>query len=150
MVRGQPEPAAGPLVAWFRFFGGLFEGQLVAGPWGELSPHLHQLLRLFAESRVAARARAQGWEDGPNMLGKVMGEVGLQSHGDENSGPLPAGEAGPPGARGPGRCPEEVGHHGAVGEEEKGKACLRPDQPGVRPGPCGQGFHPVNYTRFRI
>ena len=47
----------------------------MAGPWGDLSPHLHQLLRLFAESRVAAMGRAQGWEAGPNMLGKVMGEM---------------------------------------------------------------------------
>ena len=75
MVRGQPEPAAGPLVARFRSYGGLCQGQLVAGPWGDLSPHLHQLLRLFAESRVAAMGRAQGWEAGPNMLGKVMGEM---------------------------------------------------------------------------
>ena len=42
-----------------RSFGGLCQGQLVAGPWGDLSPHLHQLLRLFAESRVAAMGRAQ-------------------------------------------------------------------------------------------
>ena len=38
------------------------EGQLVAGPWGDLSPHLHQLLKLFAESRVATIKRAQGYE----------------------------------------------------------------------------------------
>ena len=42
-----------------RSFGGLCQGQLVAGPWGDPSPHLHQLLRLFAESRVAAMGRAQ-------------------------------------------------------------------------------------------
>ena len=47
----------------------------MAGPWGDLSPHLHQLLRVFAESRVAATARAQGWEAGPGLLGKLMGEV---------------------------------------------------------------------------
>ena len=75
MVRGQPEPVPGPLVARFRDFGGLCEGQLVAGPWGELSPNFHQLLKVCAESRVAAMGRAQGWEAGPNMLGKVMGEV---------------------------------------------------------------------------
>ena len=53
-------------------YGALSEGQLVAGPWGDLSPHLHQLLKLFAESRVAAMGRAQGRE---GMLGKVMGEI---------------------------------------------------------------------------
>ena len=47
----------------------------MAGPWGDLSPHLHQLLKLFAESRVAAMGRAQGREAGEGMLGKVMGEI---------------------------------------------------------------------------
>ena len=75
LVRGQPEPAPGPLVARFRSLGGLEDGKLVAGPWGELSPHLHLLLKVFGESRVAAMGRAQGWEAGPNMLGKVMGEL---------------------------------------------------------------------------
>ena len=75
LVHGQPEPAPGPLVTRFRNFGGLSEGQLVAGPWGDLSPHLHQLLKLFAESRVAAIERAQGHEAGPGLLGKIMGEI---------------------------------------------------------------------------
>ena len=48
MVRRQPEPVAGPLVARFWSFGGLCEGQLVAVPWGDLSPYLHQLLWVFA------------------------------------------------------------------------------------------------------
>ena len=41
----------------------------------DLSPDLHKLLLVFAESRVAAMSRAQGWEAGPGQLGKVMGEV---------------------------------------------------------------------------
>ena len=65
----------GPLVARFRDLGGLEDGQLVAGPWGDLSPDLHKLLLVFAESRVAAMSRAQGWEAGPGQLGKVMGEI---------------------------------------------------------------------------
>ena len=56
-------------------FGGLCEEQLVAGPWRDLCPHLHQLLKLFAESRVAAIGTAKGWEAGPHMWGKVMGKV---------------------------------------------------------------------------
>ena len=72
---GQLEPAPGPLVARFRDLGGLEDGQLVAGPWGDLSPDLHKLLLVFAESQVAAMSRAQGWEAGPGQLGKVMGEV---------------------------------------------------------------------------
>ena len=48
---------------------------MVAGPWGDLSPDFHQLLKLFAESRVAAMGRAQGREAGEGMLGKVMGEI---------------------------------------------------------------------------
>ena len=75
LVQGQPEPAPGPLLARFRNLGGLSEGQLVAGPWGDLSSHFHQLLKLFAESRVAAMGRAQGREAGEGMLGKVMGEI---------------------------------------------------------------------------
>ena len=31
--------------------------------------------RLFAESRVRASGRARGWEEGPEELGVVMGEV---------------------------------------------------------------------------
>ena len=42
---------------------------------GDLSPHFHKLLLAFAESRVAAMSRAQGWEAGDGQLGKVMGEV---------------------------------------------------------------------------
>ena len=73
--RGEPQPVAGPLVARFRGMGGLEEGQLVAGPWGDVSPDLHQLLKTFAESRVAALSRSQGWEAGPGKLGKVMGDI---------------------------------------------------------------------------
>ena len=55
--QGQPrpdEPPAGPLLSRFRGMGGLCQGQLVAGPWGDCSLHLHQLLRYFAEKRVTA------------------------------------------------------------------------------------------------
>ena len=69
------EPPPGPLATRFRDLGGLEDGELVAGPWGDLSPDLHKLLLVFAESRVAAMSRAQGWEAGPGQLGKVMGEV---------------------------------------------------------------------------
>ena len=62
-------------MARFRGMGGLEEGQLVAGPWGDVSPDLHQLLKTFAESRVAALSRGQGWEAGPGKLGKVMGDI---------------------------------------------------------------------------
>ena len=70
-----PEPPPGPLLARFRGCGGLNQGQLVAGPWGDLSPHFHSLLKVFAEERVAARGRASGEEQGPGQLGLVMGEV---------------------------------------------------------------------------
>ena len=39
------------------------------------SPDLHLLLKTFAESRVAALSRSQGWEAGPGKLGKVMGDI---------------------------------------------------------------------------
>ena len=71
----QPEPPPGPLVTRLRGYGGLCKGALVAGPWGDLSPHFHLLLKHFATSRVEAQSRAQGWEAGPGFLGKVTGEV---------------------------------------------------------------------------
>ena len=70
-----PEPESGPLLARFRLQGSLSQGQLVAGPWGDLSPHFHSLLKLFAEQRVAAISRATGVEQGPGQLGKLMGEA---------------------------------------------------------------------------
>ena len=48
----------------------------MAGPWGDLSSDLHQLLRVFAESRCSALGRAAGWEgQADGMLGKVMGDT---------------------------------------------------------------------------
>ena len=74
--RGQPEPPAGPLLSRFRNLGGLDEGKLVAGTWGDMSSDLHQLLRIFAETRCAMMGRAAGWKgEADGMLGKVMGEV---------------------------------------------------------------------------
>ena len=74
--RGQPEPPAGPLLSRFRNLGGLEEGKLVVGPWGDMSSDFHQLLRIFAETRCARMGRAAGWEgDAEGMLGKVMGEI---------------------------------------------------------------------------
>ena len=56
--------------------GGLEEGKLVVGPWGDMSSDFHQLLRIFAETRCARMGRAAGWEgDAEGMLGKVMGEI---------------------------------------------------------------------------
>ena len=69
-------PDPGPLVTRFRALGGLEEGKLVAGPWGDLSSDLHNLLRCFAQARCAAMARARGWEgDADGLLGKVMGDT---------------------------------------------------------------------------
>ena len=74
-LEGEQEPPPGPLVARFRGLGGLEVGQLVVGPWGDLSPQLHQLLLIFAESRMAALSRAQGWEASDGQLGKVVGKI---------------------------------------------------------------------------
>ena len=65
----------GPLVARLKGYGTLCQGQLVAGPWGDLSPHLHSLLKLCAEQRVAGISRAEGREAGPGVLGRVTGEI---------------------------------------------------------------------------
>ena len=73
--RGQQEVQPGPLVSRLRGYGTLCQGQLVAGPWGDLSPHLHSLLKLCAEQRVAGIGRAEGREAGPGVLGRVTGEI---------------------------------------------------------------------------
>ena len=62
--------------ARFRSFGGLADGQLVAGPWDDLSPHLHQLLELFAESRAATIERSRG-----------MKLTGVREHHLQEAGP---------------------------------------------------------------
>ena len=61
-------------MARFRALGGVEEGKLVAGPWGDLSSDFHKLFRCFAQARCAAMARARGWEgDAHGLLGNVMG-----------------------------------------------------------------------------
>ena len=73
---GHRDPPPGPLLSRFRALGGLEQGKLVAGPWGDLSPDFHNLLRKFAEARCAAMARASGWEgDSDAFLGKLMGDT---------------------------------------------------------------------------
>ena len=65
----------GPLVARLKGYGTQCQGQLVAGPWRVLSPHLHSLLQLCAEQRVAGISRAEGHEAGPGVLGRVTGKI---------------------------------------------------------------------------
>ena len=74
MVRGQPEPPAGPLVQRLRSFP---MQKLVAGPWGDLSQDFHIMLSSFAKSRAEASARSKGREGGAGAgeLGKIMGEI---------------------------------------------------------------------------
>ena len=73
---GHRDPPPGPLLSRFRALGGLEQGKLVAGPWGDLSPDFHNLLRKFAEARCAAMDRAAGWEgDSDAFLGKLMGDT---------------------------------------------------------------------------
>ena len=75
-LRGQPEPPPGPLLSRFTALGGIDQGRLVAGPWGDISSDFHELLGVFARSRCAALGRAAGWEgESDAMLGKVMGDT---------------------------------------------------------------------------
>ena len=68
LVRGQPEPAPGPLLQRLRSFP---MQKLV------LSQDFHLLLNVFARSRAEASARSKGREGGAGAgeLGKLMGEV---------------------------------------------------------------------------
>ena len=68
-----PEPPSGPLLSRFRGLGALSHGQLVAGPWGDCSSHLHKLFKYFSEQRVAAEGRACEWVPGAGAL--AVGEV---------------------------------------------------------------------------
>ena len=54
---------------------GLSHGKLVAGPWGDLSPYFHSLLKLYAEQKVAVLGRSTGEVQGPGQLGKFVGEI---------------------------------------------------------------------------
>ena len=74
LVRGQPEPPAGPLLQRLRSFP---MQKLVAGPWGDLSQDFHSLLNVFARAKAEASARSKGREGGAGAgeLGKLMGEV---------------------------------------------------------------------------
>ena len=72
LIRGQSQPAPGPLVQRFRNFEFM---RLVVGPWGDVSSDLHQLLRTFAERKVESSARSGGRFSSAGELGKVMGDV---------------------------------------------------------------------------
>ena len=72
-MRGHPQPPPPwPLVQRFR---GFEFSKLVVGPWGDASEDLHQLLKLFAESRVENSARGMGYVSGEGELGQVMGDI---------------------------------------------------------------------------
>ena len=120
---GELEPPPGPLVTRFRHLGGLEDGELVAGPWGDLSPDLHKLLLCFAESRVAAMSRAQGWEAGPGQLGKVMGEIrrALSVTVVRANALLPVGAAVAAGTGCKGSCKASPGGSGGGGAKEAGQ-----------------------------
>ena len=90
------------LGARLRAIGGLEQGQLVAGPWGDLSSDLHLLLWLFAEQRCAAMGRARGWEGDPDVLlakSDGRGSALYECDSGKSSGFLPAGEVVPTPAR---------------------------------------------------
>ena len=70
--RGRPGPSC---QGWNRLFlFGNLRG-LVVGAWGEASRDLHALVKLLAESRVAARSRARGYEVGDGEYSFVVGQV---------------------------------------------------------------------------
>ena len=63
----------GPLVRRLQSFGKL-EG-LVVGPWGEGSKDLHNLVKVIAESKLAAKARSRGRAMSDNELGIIVSQV---------------------------------------------------------------------------
>ena len=63
----------GPLVTRLESYGRL-EG-LWVGAWGEASRDLHSLVKVMAESRVAAHSRARGLAGEEGELGCVTGQI---------------------------------------------------------------------------
>merc|ERR1712082_341330 len=70
---GTTPGQTGPLVTRLESFGKL-QG-LVVGAWGEASRDLHSLVKVMAESRVAARSRARGFEVGEGEYSSVVGQT---------------------------------------------------------------------------
>ena len=70
---GATGPEAGPLVRRLQSFGKL--EALVVEPWGNGSKDLHSLVRVLAESRVAAWERARGRVASDWELGLAMGQI---------------------------------------------------------------------------
>ena len=64
---------SGPLVQRLESYGKLWG--LVVGPWGDGSKDMHSLIKIMAESSVAAKGRARGWEGGDGELGLVLGQI---------------------------------------------------------------------------
>ena len=103
-------------------------------------PHFHQLLKLFAESQVAAMGRAQGREAGEGILGKGDREICKCGSGQE-PGSLPDGQSVPAWARCTGGSAAAAADSGTGGEEEEREASLCSCEHGERPQQSGQGFH---------
>ena len=68
-----PAGQTGPLVRRLQSYGKL-EG-LVVGPWGEGSKDLHTLVKVLAETKLAAKARALGREMSDKELGIIVTQV---------------------------------------------------------------------------
>ena len=68
-----PAGQTGPLVRRLQSFGKL-EG-LVVGPWGEGSKDLHSLVKVLAETKLAAKARALGRQMSDKELGVIVNQV---------------------------------------------------------------------------
>ena len=63
----------GPLVRRLQSYGKL-EG-LVVGPWGDVSKDMHQLIKVLAENKLAAKARSLGREMSENELGVITTQI---------------------------------------------------------------------------
>ena len=68
-----PPGQAGPLVRRLQSYGKL-EG-LVVGPWGEVSKDMHRLVKVLAESKLAAKARARGRDISDRELGLITTQI---------------------------------------------------------------------------
>ena len=68
-----PAGQLGPLVRRLQSYGKL-EG-LVVGPWGEGSKDLHSLVKVLAETKLAAKARSLGRQMSEKELGIIVNQV---------------------------------------------------------------------------
>ena len=131
---GQPKPPApppGPLLSRFRGYGALSQGELVAGPWGDLYPHFHSLLKLYEGccTRQGNRGSSGTWTARKVSWGNQG--IGVSVYGP-GSNSMSTGEASLPWARSEGSSGTAAVQPLPGGEKEERGSAISASLPGYR------------------